>query len=204
MSRHPIVVREASPHDAGELLELWTETVGTPEDVPGEIGGEYAESALNRITTSPDEHLLVGDYHGRVVAAMHLRQATFSPIHAQRVLHTSFLMVRPEFRRHGYAHALLEAAVVWAEEHGITHVSAASASGSRETNRFLARLGLSTVATLRVASTGTLRKKVAPERGLRSSGRPVGNRHVLALRRTMRRHESAAGGSWSRPGQDSV
>ena len=60
-------------------------------------------------------------------------------------MHTSFLLVLPEYRRHGVAHALLEAAVSWAEEKDIDQVTAIT-DGNRDTNRFFARLGLVTFA----------------------------------------------------------
>ena len=60
-------------------------------------------------------------------------------------MHTSFLLVLPEFRRHGVGHALLEAAVSWAEEKDIDQVTAIT-DGNRDTNRFFARLGLVTFA----------------------------------------------------------
>ena len=50
--------------------------------------------------------------------------------------------VFPEFRRHGVGRALMEAAVAFAEELGIAHVATAVVAGSRDANRFMARLAL--------------------------------------------------------------
>ena len=92
-----------------------------------------------------------------------------------------------DYRKHGYGHALLEAAVTWAEEKGVDQVTAIT-DGNRDNNRFLARLGLATLGTVRISSTAGLRKKLAGDRG-----RPAAsgsNRHlveVLAHRRSMRR-----------------
>src|SRR5215213_6468930 len=80
-------------------------------------------------------------------ASLHLRRAPLSPLHTETAVHTSYLQVHPEHRRRGYARALLDAAVSWAEEKDVTHITAITNSSSRDTNRFLARLGLGTAAT---------------------------------------------------------
>jgi hypothetical protein len=81
---------------------------------------------------------------------------------------------------------MLEAAVTWAEEKDTTLITALTTSGSRESNRFLARLGLGTVATVRVTSAAALRMRLAPRV---PGGRSIG--HVLAERRLVRRRAGA-------------
>jgi len=94
--------------------------------------------------------------------------------------------VHPEHRRRGYARALLDAALSWAEEKDVSHITAITTSNSRDTNRFLARLGLGTAATIRIASTATMRRKLTPE-VIRSqeARRQLGR--VLAQRRSIQR-----------------
>ena len=187
MPRQPLVVRDARPDDAGDLIRLWNEA-GHGNEQPGSLA-EDAAAAIAHLNASSDERLLVGEAEGQLVAALHLRRAAISPIHTEQVVHTSFLLVLPEHRRHGHARALLDAAAVWAEEKDIHHVSAITSSNLRETNRFLARLGLGTIATVRLAPTAMLRKKLNPAASARGT-RNIGQ--VLAARRTMRRHHEAA------------
>jgi GNAT superfamily N-acetyltransferase len=186
MSRPFLELREAAPDDAAQLVQLWSTAGRTGEAVhPHSI--EDAQRALAQMAGNPDERLVVGMHEGRVVAALHMKRAPFTPIHTEQIVHTSYLLVCPEFRRHGYGRALLDAAAAWAEEKDVRHVSAITASGLRETNRFLARLGLGTVATVRVSTTAGLRKRLSPDRGLRPT---PANRHlgeVLAARRSMKR-----------------
>lgn len=183
MSRQATLVRDAHPDDVPALLEVWSKTGLGMEQGPGfEV---EAAKALANIAADPDERLLVCEVDGRVVAAISLTRAPFSPLHTENVVHSSFLLVLPEFRRQGCAHALLEAAVEWAEDKGIEHVTAITASNSRDTNRFLARLGLSQVATVRGASTAALRDKLRP-----APSRSVSR--VLAQRRTMKRRTKEA------------
>jgi len=188
MPRQSPQVRDACPEDAAELLQLWAETSRTGESLPR--AQEDAERALASIAAEPDKRLLVAEVGGQVVAALQLTRAQLSPLVVDDVLHTSYLLVRPQHRRHGYAHALMEAAVGWAEEKDISEITAATDT-NRETNRFLARMGLATMATVRHASTATLRKKLSVERGRVGVGH---NRHlaeVLAQRRSMRRRQAA-------------
>ena len=115
-----------------------------------------------------------------VVGSVHLRRATLTPLHTRQAVHTSFLCVRAQDRRQGVAHVLLEHAVTWAEELEVDTVSAISVSTSRETSRWLARLGLTPAATVRLSTTSALRRRLRADR----SGR-VGA--VIAQRRTLRR-----------------
>ena len=69
-------------------------------------------------------------------------------------------MVAPGQRRRGVGRALLAAAVHLADEPGIEHVLATAAAGSREGNRYLARLGFAPLVVHRIASTGALRRSL--------------------------------------------
>lgn len=182
-------VREAEPDDAAALLQLWSSVA--PATETGEQAVRDAAQAVANLAANPDERLLVACEDDEVVAALHLQRGTISPLSLETAVHTSYLIVRPDRRRHGHAHALMEAAVSWAEDKGVDQVTAFT-DGSRENNRFLARLGLATVATVRLSSTAGLRKKLASDRA--GAARP-GNRHlveVLAARRSARRRQGLA------------
>ena len=108
-------------------------------------------------------------------------------------MHVLHLNVHDDARRHGVGRSLLEATVSWAEEKDSTHVIAAAAAASRDTNRFMARLGLGQVAVMRAATVATLRAKLPVEP---PAAARVGNRshrsvgHVLAQRRSLRRAQT--------------
>jgi GNAT superfamily N-acetyltransferase len=188
MSRQAPHIRDAGPGDAAQLLELWAEAARS--------GGnslraqDDAERALANLAAASDERLLVAESEGRIVAAMKVSRGPISPLVLESVVHTSFLLVLPEFRRHGYGRALMEAAVGWAEEKDISELTVMT-DGNRETNRFFARLGLSSVATVRHSSVQVVRKKLSVEGRHRGAG---SNRHlveVLAQRRSARRRQSS-------------
>lgn len=183
MARLPLMIRDAVSADADALLEMWASTgmgFGSPSTL------EEAEAAIERISASALERLVVGEADGSVVAVVHLRRGPMSPLHMQEVVQTSFLLVRPDQRRHGYARALLEVAVSWAEDLGIGYVTALTTATSRDANRFLARLGLASTGTLRIAPASLLRAKLSPVPRLGMTA----PRQVLAQRRSMRRRQA--------------
>jgi GNAT superfamily N-acetyltransferase len=185
MSRCALEIRDARPEDVSELLRLWAhDRRGFEADTPQPV--DEATKALAQIAADPDERMLVGFSDGRLVASVHLRRAPLSPLHGDTAIHTSYLQVHPEHRRRGYARALLDAALSWAEEKDVSHITAITTSNSRDTNRFLARLGLGTAATIRVATAASMRRKLSPE-VIRSpdARRQLGR--VLAQRRSIQR-----------------
>jgi GNAT superfamily N-acetyltransferase len=184
MSRCPLAIRDARPEDAADLLGLWVHA-GRAEQPPARPV-EEATRALAQIAADPDERMLVGELDGRLVAGLHLRRAPLSPLHTESVVHTSHLVVHPDHRRRGFARAMLDAALSWAEEKDVSHITAISASNARDTNRFLARLGLGTAWTVRIGSAATMRRKLTPE-VMRSqeARRQLGR--VLAQRRSIQR-----------------
>jgi GNAT superfamily N-acetyltransferase len=185
MSRHVLEIRDARPEDVAGLLHLFAEAGrGSEQPTPRPVG--EAVRALANIAVDPDERIIVGLIEDQIVASLHLRRAPLSPLHAETAVHTSYLLVLPDHRRHGYARALLDVALTWAEDKDVSHITAITTSNSRDTNRFLARLGLATVATIRVASTASLRRKITPE-AIRphDARRQLGR--VLAQRRTIQR-----------------
>lgn len=198
MSRQALTVREASPDDAAGLIALWADVDRGIDASPA--GHREAAAALAQLVADPDERLVVGEVEGQLVAALHMRRGPIGPLTTESAVHTTHLIVLPAFRRHGFARSLLESAVAWAEEKDIAHVSAFVDSSSRECNRFLARLGLGTVATIRIAPTATLRMALSRRspRGLSPSGRHQGK--VVAHRRSMRRRQGPGPEPRSVPG----
>ncbi|MBO3093564.1 GNAT family N-acetyltransferase [Cellulomonas dongxiuzhuiae] len=77
------------------------------------------------------------------------------------VLSLDAVYVRPQQRRRGLGHAMLQAVAELAETTGVTDVYAAPLPGSRGMQRFLARLGFAPAAAHRVVSTGALLRRLA-------------------------------------------
>jgi len=131
-----------------------------------------------------------------VAGAAHLVRAPVSPIHSDSAVYVLHLQVLDKFRRHGAGRSLMEAAVTWAEEKDSTHVVAAASAGSRDANRFMARLGLGPTAMVRAATVASLRAKLPLEppavaRVGSRSHRSVGQ--VIVQRRSLRRARDRTG-----------
>lgn len=196
MSRPQLEIRDAVPSDAADVLVLWAQDSRRHEH---EVRLDEAVGAIARMAADPDQRLLVGVAKGRVVSLVHLSRLPISLLRTEVAVHATYLMVLPDFRRLGLGHLLVEAAVAWAEEHGIANISMASSSRSRDANRFMARLGLAQVVTFRMSSTVSLRAHFARDKAIslrRGSARSdLGQ--LLAHRRSQRRRETEAAGSVS-------
>ena len=188
MSRSLVFVREAVAADAVLLADLWADVLrrGDEPDRLADMAHVVATAA-----DDPDQRLVVAEYGGRLAGAVHLRLTTITPLNLEPSVQVMSPNVFPEFRRLGVGRALMDAAVSWAEERGAGHLATAAPSGSRNGNRFMARLALAPVATLRLAPTTVVRAKLTAQRPpvARVPARQL--THVLAVRRSMRRQGAA-------------
>lgn len=190
VSRTPFEVRELAVADGPALHALWAPML--PGAVPEVSPASYAEHVLQMIGHEKDATVLVVESDGDVVAAAYLHRALPVPVFGAEVLQVALLAVAPSHTRRGVGRALVEAAVTQAEVLGVENVVVIGGPGDRETNRFLARLGLSQLAVLRSARVTALRSRLPQEvpgaggvvRAPRRSRR-VGQ--VVAARRTQRR-----------------
>ena len=191
MSRSLVSLRDARSEDAETLAELWSSGMRRAEqtDLVEDI-----HAILRLVESDSRERVVVAESAGEVVGAIYLRQTTVTPLNREPVVHLLSPTVKPEFRRHGVGRMLIDAGVAWAEEHGIGHVATAVASASRDANRFMARLALGPYAMLRVASTGSVRMRLASHHSA-APGAAKGTRQltqVLAARRSLRRAQAAS------------
>ncbi len=187
MSRTPVILRDAVVDDAIALSQLWGDTVRTSERRDPVVD---MVSIIDNVSINRNERLVVAEIEGQVAGGVFLRIGTLTPLHLDPIVQVISPHVFPQFRRRGVGRALMETAATFAEEHAIAHVGTASLSTSREANRFMARLGLSPHATLRVTSTQMLRSKLSGQRisDPRQPGRQMGQ--ILAARRSLRRAQS--------------
>jgi GNAT superfamily N-acetyltransferase len=188
--RCPVQVRDAEPDDVEELRGV----LASGDDRGGDVEQVAAGcTAVASIAADPDQRLLVAMLGGRIVGVAHLVRGPISPLQGDSAVQVLNLNVLEEFRRHGVGHALMEGAVAWAEEKDTTHIVAATPVGSRDANRFMARLGLGQVAIVRATTVSALRSKLG---GDGTVGRSAGRRshhlvgQVLAQRRSLRRSQA--------------
>ena len=121
---------------------------------------------------SPDQRSWWREYDGEFAGAVHLAVTTMSAINLEPVVRTLSPHVLDRFQRRGIGSALMESAVTWAEELGVATSLTAAVSGSRDANRFMARIGLGPYAVLRVASTHAVRARLPPAPTVHRHRRP--------------------------------
>jgi GNAT superfamily N-acetyltransferase len=177
-------MRCAEPTDALLLAELWGEAL---RRVDRQDQVADLELLIKAASASAEQRLVVADYDGEMAGAVFLRLTTLTALNLEPVVEAVSPHVFSRFRRHGIGSSLMECAVTFADELGAAHVMSAASSGSRDANRFMARLGLGPLAVTRVSSALTMRAKLTAHRpGLSTTG----GRHltrVLAARRSMKR-----------------
>jgi len=184
MSRSSVTLRDATRADVEHLAVLWQPFLR--RDVDDQL--DDLARVIERVGDRLGERLVVAEYDGEFAGAVYLLAASYSPVNPEPVLQTHNLAVVPAYRKRGIGKALMEAAVTWAEELGITYVATAASSGSREANRFMARLALGPQAVLRMAPTCAVRARLAARH---PAGRQV--TQVLAARRSLRHARAVSG-----------
>ena len=205
VSRLPVVVRHAETEDAAALIELWSNCVQVAES--GALEGlsatalwrepvvAEAADAIAAHLGDPNRRLLVALLDGSIVGVIAVNLRALTPIHKTQTMVVTDLHIQPKYRRKFVASTLMSAAVNWAEECDCEVVFTAASANSRDAGRFLTRLGFGQVATIRVAQVSVLRSRFV---GMATSSKDTGR--LIAVRRTLRRHQASAAARKLRPG----
>lgn len=188
MGRSQVVVRAAEASDLPVVVEMWSQ-LRVPSAAPAR-GGSAREPAcsleqMQQLLGRDDTRLLVAVLDGEPVGAACLTRAPIAPLYDCCAVEVGYLQVLTSARRHGVGTALLAAAAAWAEEVGAEHVSVLVEPGSRDANRFFARLGFSPFLVRRVTPTSALLRRMGADTvtgvdSLLSSGRSMRRSKVVA------------------------
>jgi ribosomal protein S18 acetylase RimI-like enzyme len=165
VSRVNVRVRPATEDDVPALAAL----VQSIDTATGPFSGkplqdptdEHLCCRFREIVGHAERTLMIAaDDSGAVVGMLAARRDEVGAIDLTPVLHVTPLMVAPSARRRGVGRSLLAAAVHLAEELGVEHLLATAAAGSREGNRYLARIGFAPLVVHRIAPVSTLRRSL--------------------------------------------
>jgi len=177
-------VRAPRAEDTDAILQMWDElrsgsSRGGPQAPPA------SEADLRRllaeVETDDSYRAVVAELDGAVVGMACYIARPMGPFVQATVVQIDYLHVRPAFHRRGVGRALVAAAAGYAEDTGAEHVVVNVFPQVREANRFYAKLGFSPMVVRRVASVGSLRRRL----GAAADGVEVGRRAgLLARRRT--------------------
>jgi ribosomal protein S18 acetylase RimI-like enzyme len=164
VSRVNLRIRPAGDDDIPALVEL----VQSIDTTTGMFSGrplqdqstEHLTVRFGELLRSDRVLMIAADDSGAVVGMLSARSDAVGAIDLTPVLHITHLMVAPGHRRRGIGRSLLTAAVHLAESEGVEHVLATAAAGSREGNRYLARIGFAPLVVHRIAPTSALRRSL--------------------------------------------
>ncbi len=193
MTRASVRVRPADHADVSALVTL----ISSVDTKSGVFSGrglvdpdlDHLATRLTAILSEASRTLLVAtdDQTGGVVGLLVTKMDEIGAIDLTPAVHVTHLLVAPAHRRRGVGRTLLAAAVHLADERGVDRVLATAASGSREANRYLSRLGFAPLVVHRVASTAALRRSLGIS--------DVSERIALLRRARLNRTQRAASGA---------
>jgi len=164
--RSPVLTRTASLADVPSLAALWGEL--------RQVGGR-AERAVNPVAIPDIEPRLaatIQDSDCRIVLATAgglpagmavLRVARPDPLSDSQVVQLVHVIVADGHRRHGVGHALVAAAVDFADDRQVEHLTAGMYPSLRDASRFYARLGFAPVLVQRVAQVAAVRRRLGAD-----------------------------------------
>jgi GNAT superfamily N-acetyltransferase len=190
VARNPVHVRDALPEDAEVLVAMWQRNTDAGTRL-AEPSVDSAERSIGHLALDPGQRLLLAELDHQVVGVAHLMRTPVSPLHEETTVRVGHMLVDCEHRRRGIGRALLAEAVAWADEKQSQHLLVVVSAAAREANRFLARLGLASVATVRAARVGALQERLAKVEAAECGDGQVMVERIRILRR--RRNDLSAG-----------
>lgn len=161
--RPGVHVRHASSSDLEELVDLCLQA-RAESGVGRQLCSDDRErlrDQLSALGSVRDGVVLVATCDGEAAGLALCRLMGPGLLSDASVLSLDAVYVRPQSRRRGLGHAMLQAAAELADATGASDVCAAPLPGSRGMQRFLARLGFAPAAAHRVVSTSALHRRLA-------------------------------------------
>ena len=171
MARAGLRVRPASAADLPALLvfgdELRDQVLPSAD---GSLRGRGApatarallEQRYLEVLADPPRHLVVVVAEADVPLGMALLTlGTANALLDVPAVHMSHAVVGDRHKRRGAGKALVAAAAAYAEQHGVEQIVVSVHPGSRDANRFFARLGFAPLAVRRTAPVSAVRRRLA-------------------------------------------
>jgi ribosomal protein S18 acetylase RimI-like enzyme len=195
-------VRAATPQDVPALVafgeELRDLVIAPTPDVGRSRGGAPATARadleqryLEALEDPSRELVVVVDDSDEPLGMALLTVAPANALVDIPAVHMSHAVVGDRHKRRGAGRALVAAAASYAEQRGIEQLVVSVHPGSREANRFFARLGFAPLAVRRVAPVAVVRRRLAlaaearpTDHVVRRRSSRLGRRSSLSLGRT--------------------
>ena len=189
MARSSLSVRAATSQDVPALVafgeELRDLVIAPTAEVGRSRGGPPASARadleqryLEALQDPARELVVVVDEADQPLGMALLTVAPANALVDIPAVHMSHAVVGDRHKRRGAGRALVGAAASYAERHGIEQLVVSVHPGSRDANRFFARLGFAPLAVRRTAPVSAVRRRLG-----QAESRPVAD-HVVRRPRT--------------------
>ncbi|MCL2494361.1 MAG: GNAT family N-acetyltransferase [Oscillospiraceae bacterium] len=130
-----LTIREAVPHDAEALHELYMRhLVPSPPEEPQDMAAWAA--MLAQFAVDPGYHLLVGELEGKIVSSVTVIVIQNLPRNLRPYALIENVVTHGDFRKRGYARALMDAASAIAKESNCYKIMLLTGSKLESTLRF--------------------------------------------------------------------
>ena len=179
MARGSVQVRRATSADLEALLslgdELREQVIAPAAEVfgrsrtagPGSARADLEQRYVEAMQDDARDLVVAVDEDDQPRGMALLTVAPSNALVDIPAVHMSHAVVGDRHKRRGAGRALVAAAAAYAEQRGIEQLVVSVHPGSREANRFFARLGFVPLAVRRTAPVGAVRRRLAQaERGV--------------------------------------
>ena len=171
MARSALRVRPAEHGDLPSLLAFGeelrdqllpiTEMGGRVRGVPAGARAYLEQRYLSALDDPARDLVVVVGEDNQPLGMALLTVASANALLDLPAVHMSHAVVADRHKRRGAGKALVAAAAAYAEAHGLEQIVVSVSPGSRDANRFFARLGFAPLAVRRVAPVAVVRRRLA-------------------------------------------
>ena len=162
--------REATDADLSAVVDLWDDLRVSGGHL-GPFGPPASASAvrerLTQLGQDSAHRVILAEIDDDIVGLAVLSRLPITPISDIESIQISFMHVRNDRRRRGVGRAIVESASAFAADVGADYVTVGVFPGSRDTNRYFARLGFSPLVVRRATATAALQRRLSGDAGVR-------------------------------------
>lgn len=161
MARSAVQIARMTSGNEEELVSLWRQAKRAEGHGDDQVERSLRDGRLTRACARSDVRVFVASIEDEPVGFCVVMSGPMSALQETLAVWLDVLWVKPGRRQRGVAGALLEVVASYAEHLGAAEIVSCVPAGSRDANRFFARLGFAAVVTERSTAPAALRRRLA-------------------------------------------